>query len=123
MRQIYSELFRLYAEGRFGRFTVTTNLASTGDLKTICIKVGMFFRFSKFFVIFIALLGCSSVLLAQEVAEKEIPEELKGWVDWATWNESNVPPLYFDQDKQIAAWSTGLDLNCLLYTSPSPRDA
>ena len=48
----------------------------------------------------------------QQVSPREIPEALRPWQDWATWDDRQVdcPPQYNAADKRICFWPSRLTL-------------
>lgn len=52
-------------------------------------------------------------VIAQESDTKTIPDELKQWTDWATWDDmpDGVPFRYNSPQKKMAVWTSALDLS------------
>ncbi len=60
-----------------------------------------------------ASLGVGGSIIDEKIpkASKQLPEELKGWVDWVTWDQDGVPSLYNNDKVSISNWSSELTLN------------
>lgn len=67
----------------------------------------------RFFLIGVVLLFSLGHASSQSIDNKEIPEALEEWKDWATWGDlsASVPSVYNDVSRKLSVWPSALNLD------------
>ena len=70
-------------------------------------------NFSKTWILCIIVIVASSIATSVSGQERTIPDELKPWEQWATWDDvnRNSPALFNDPKKRISFWPSRLTLD------------